>query len=352
MDEELQALLRRRFRHASTEGIAHLIERTPTCLIISEIAQELGRLGLCESEHVRAMERGKLDFVALKARDDDQTIVIGMVHRSPLTVSHAQRRWWTATGAHLAAGFRLRRALCRRAGPSGAVPTVEGALERGEAPASRWGGQSWLRNAVVALDRKSAGRDGLELWRPLVDGRWTLVDRFGADGKHFVVALVVSVTGCADSALRERERRVAHLAATGMTNVEIGRALGLCRSAVSRALTQAMVRLGVGDRAVLPLVFDGAARAHEMEVGGVELRIGVHDIFLPESLTAAESEVALLAAGGLSDAAIADRRGTSARTVANLMRSIYRKRGLSNRTELIRDMVDADSALTGGVGRS
>lgn len=51
-------------------------------------------------------------------------------------------------------------------------------------------------------------------------------------------------------------------------------------------------------------------------------------------LTAAETEVARLAARGLSNAEIAARRNVSVRTVANQMASILRKLGVSSRREL------------------
>jgi DNA-binding CsgD family transcriptional regulator len=52
------------------------------------------------------------------------------------------------------------------------------------------------------------------------------------------------------------------------------------------------------------------------------------------SLTAAEREVAELAARGLSGVAIARKRGCSPRTVANHMAAVYRKLGVGSRREL------------------
>lgn len=51
-------------------------------------------------------------------------------------------------------------------------------------------------------------------------------------------------------------------------------------------------------------------------------------------LSAAEREVATDAAAGLSNAAIAKKRGRSARTIANQLASIYRKLGVASRAEL------------------
>ena len=55
---------------------------------------------------------------------------------------------------------------------------------------------------------------------------------------------------------------------------------------------------------------------------------------LLESLSKAEREVATLALEGHSDLAIAQSRRVSPRTVANQLRSIYRKLRVNNRSEL------------------
>lgn len=53
-----------------------------------------------------------------------------------------------------------------------------------------------------------------------------------------------------------------------------------------------------------------------------------------ESLTQAETEVARAAVAGLGNREIAKLRGSAVRTVAVQLRSIYRKIGISSRTEL------------------
>jgi DNA-binding CsgD family transcriptional regulator len=57
---------------------------------------------------------------------------------------------------------------------------------------------------------------------------------------------------------------------------------------------------------------------------------------LGEKLTNAERQVLALACQGLSNEAVAARRGTSPRTVANQLQSIYRKLGIVSRLELAR----------------
>ncbi len=55
---------------------------------------------------------------------------------------------------------------------------------------------------------------------------------------------------------------------------------------------------------------------------------------IPE-LTPAERDVARLAAAGWSNAEIARERGSSERTIANQLATVYRKLGIGSRVELI-----------------
>lgn len=52
------------------------------------------------------------------------------------------------------------------------------------------------------------------------------------------------------------------------------------------------------------------------------------------ALTASELDVARLAVEGCSNEEIAEARGTSAKTIANQLRSIYEKVGVTSRFEL------------------
>ena len=57
---------------------------------------------------------------------------------------------------------------------------------------------------------------------------------------------------------------------------------------------------------------------------------------VPAALSAAERSVALAVVRGLSNAEIASERGTSMRTVANQVASIFRKLGAHSRLDLAR----------------
>lgn len=77
----------------------------------------------------------------------------------------------------------------------------------------------------------------------------------------------------------------------------------------------------------------------ELELGGesfvvMSLPSGASTSELTDGLSAAERQVAGDAAAGLSNAAIAKKRGRSPRTIANQLASIYRKLGVASRAEL------------------
>lgn len=79
-----------------------------------------------------------------------------------------------------------------------------------------------------------------------------------------------------------------------------------------------------------------AERVGRLDVHGEELALFDWPAApsLPASLPAAEREVAALALQGLSNDDIARARGTSARTVANQLASVYRKLGIGSRLQL------------------
>lgn len=77
----------------------------------------------------------------------------------------------------------------------------------------------------------------------------------------------------------------------------------------------------------------------ELEIGGEQFVV----MSLPASaasaatldrLSPAEADVARDAAAGLSNEAIAKRRGRAVRTIANQLASVYRKLGVGSRAEL------------------
>jgi DNA-binding NarL/FixJ family response regulator len=78
--------------------------------------------------------------------------------------------------------------------------------------------------------------------------------------------------------------------------------------------------------------------AYTVNVGNEELLIlgfALPRIVPPPGLTAAEEEVVRAVASGMKNAEIARRRGTSQRTVANQLTSIFQKLGITSRAQLV-----------------
>lgn len=78
-------------------------------------------------------------------------------------------------------------------------------------------------------------------------------------------------------------------------------------------------------------------------VGDEELAVVSYPVVpdLPAALSPSEREVAALVMEGLSNQEIAQVRGTSERTVANQVASIFRRCGVSSRSELVAALVVA-----------
>jgi DNA-binding NarL/FixJ family response regulator len=90
----------------------------------------------------------------------------------------------------------------------------------------------------------------------------------------------------------------------------------------------------------------GGIGIYDLTIGDARIVVLSFDDPTPQSLslTPAERSVALLVIDGLSNRAIAARRGTTPRTVGNQLASIYNKLGVGSRIELAARLGRADSA--------
>src|SRR5262249_20670941 len=146
--------------------------------------------------------------------------------------------------------------------------------------------------------------------------------------------------------LSSRERAIVELALTGASNKHIAYTLGLGSGTVASHLQQALAKLKIGSR--IDLMRLGAAAsstAQRAAVGDAELGVlRVDKNGAPwehPALTEAEADVARLVIEGLSNAEIAERRGSAERTVANQVASIYEKLGVGSRPEFVVSLLHA-----------
>jgi DNA-binding CsgD family transcriptional regulator len=188
------------------------------------------------------------------------------------TLRGRQRELWQMVGAHLAAGHRLRRALCAPEVTTGLPRNAEAVIDPtrdrladaiGHAE-EREAGKA-LREAAVRIDlarskiRSSDPASAIEMWHSLTKGRWSLVDWFDSDGRRFVIALPNVPRVSDPRGLSERENLVATYAMTGDSVKLIGYRLGISSSSASSALGRAMRKLGVKTRGQLIERFRGFA---------------------------------------------------------------------------------------------
>ncbi len=90
------------------------------------------------------------------------------------------------------------------------------------------------------------------------------------------------------------------------------------------------------DEVAFELDQDSPAVVETIDVGGAEvyvLSIPLEPDF-PHDLSASEREVVKLALRGASNAEIAEERGSAVQTVANQLRSAFKKIGVNSRAEL------------------
>ncbi len=264
---------------------------------------------------------------------------------------HARsRRAWERVASHLAAAHRVRTLLREKRGvePIQALLDPSGRMHDAKGDAKEASARETLRNAVRAMERARGplrtrdSEQALELWRGLAGGRWSLVDRWESDGKRFIAAVENRPENLDPRALSPREGAVARLAAEGAAPKDIAYALGISPSNARVLLASTLKKLGLRSRADLFRWNPSSGHIHK-----VVSSPNVEALIIPErtseafakpfaGLTAAEREVAELAASGMNNRDIARARKTSLRTIANQMAAILRKLGVSSRADILR----------------
>lgn len=304
---------------------------------------------------------GVTDFVGLTANTDaGEVIVLGAPVRSfERTLSGRLTR---SLLLHLATGARLRQRL--RRGFLGeplaeAVLDASGRVLHAEGAARRRSVLERLRAAAVSMDRartRAQLRDpegALELRQALVDGRWSVLDRFDSDGKRMFIAYC-NPAGSDPRALTPRERAVLDLALAGNSGKQIAAALQLSPSTVSQRLASARRKLGAQGRAetlelyTTPGALDRfsfpmsspAATPNRPPQDGQEdeahvLSADLAPPELPPGLTPTEGALVRLLLSGMSRRNIAKVRGVSPHTVNHQISSIYKKLGVGTHRELV-----------------
>lgn len=200
--------------------------------------------------------RGGNDLLFASSFDRQGTgVLLGAVVKD-LELTDKQREIHRRAAVHMAAGWRLRAALA--GAPSNdaaeAVFEVDGRLAHAQGAATAQETRSELQEAVKRVDRARTAavrRDEMEalgLWQGLVEGRWSLIDRYDTDGRRYYVAIANPPLGVAARQLTEVESQVVSQVIAGEPNGVIAYSLGVSESTVAGHLGTSMRKLGAGTR--------------------------------------------------------------------------------------------------------
>jgi DNA-binding NarL/FixJ family response regulator len=297
----------------------------------------------------RGPKVGIQDAFCLFAQDGEgHAININAPARAAVKAHSRVRGVWTHVGVHLASAMRLRRRFSEARAVRDAVLSPSGEVAHAEGDARNERAiRELLSSAVRDAERarsKSGRRDphkAMALWQGLVAGEWSLVDHWESDGKRFVAAYRNRPDVPDPRVLTPQERLVFKYASLGGSNKEIAFTLGLSVGAVASAVSQLLLKLRCARRIDLLAFTDPASASHaELQIGnddiGVLALTHAANAAAMKGLSATEREIAEQIVAGLTNAAIARARGTSAYTVANQIRAIFEKLAVGSRAELVR----------------
>lgn len=200
-----------------------------------------------------ATARGTADILCLYGLEPHRTSTILSLLLPEITDRWPERlvEEWEAVSLHAGHAGALRLAIARAETQREAVLTEEGRVLHAEGQAIE--GREALSDAVRRIHRsRGTWRDKpeeLDARTPSIDARWSLVDQFESDGRHFVVAHAVAQEQ--ERQLSPREQRVAEYLAAGWSFKRIAYRLGLSPGAVSSYAHRAADKLGVRGRVAL-----------------------------------------------------------------------------------------------------
>lgn len=276
-------------------------------------------------------------------------VIFGALFREHRKPTALERKRWPQLAAHLGSGLRLRNKLRNHSPdtlPVAAVLDSGGRMHDGQGSATEKDSRENLREAVQRIEkaRTHAGRNepdaALESWEALVNGCWSLVDRFDSDGKRYVIAVANDPAHPDPRGLTARERQVAEYVGLGRSAKEIGYSLGVSSSAVTNSTSRIQEKLGLASHVELVGFFSQCGprrKMAEVAVAGERLLVGAYPLVDERSirdLTEAEREVTSQILAGSTNADIARRRHVSEYTVANQVQAIFRKLEVRSRAEL------------------
>jgi DNA-binding NarL/FixJ family response regulator len=228
-----------------------------------------------------------------------------------------------------------------------------------------------------AIRAIAAGADDLtdktmllaELWKQLVSGALRIVDTFHSEQRCYLTLTAPATVGKTPRRLSARKVETLQRILLGERQKTVALDCNLAASTIALTVAECLRTLGLDSRtARVPALVALAAHAARGETETLACKLS--DFMLPasaegarersylvvsverpdleigSSLSAAEYAVARLLVEGKSYAEMAVVRGTSVRTVANQVASVFQKVGVSGRSEFLSSLVRAGRAQT------
>jgi DNA-binding CsgD family transcriptional regulator len=191
-------------------------------------------------------------------------------------LSRGTRQALERISAHLASARRLRGNLDsvdsseRLLHGADAVLSSDGTVLHAERDARDDEARRALREAARRMDRArcrhgSSPEEALGLWRALVDGRWSLIERFESDGRRIVVARSNPPPARRHRALNQQEQKVVALLALGHSVKLCAYELGRAESRTSEIARSALRKMGLGSRAELLELYGALVGSEQSE---------------------------------------------------------------------------------------
>jgi DNA-binding NarL/FixJ family response regulator len=194
-----------------------------------------------------------------------------------------------------------------------------------------------------------SSRDLSSVWTELISGRTRIVQAGATQTLHYV-QLAVSSGASASRKLNARQIAIFERILLGQTPKVVAMDMECSPSTIATAIGDCLRTLGFtggGNRipAILVLVFHalrGRARCSDVRVDrlsgasrGVQMSSARLELQIKNQVSASELSVVALLIDGNSCTEIAALRGTSVRTIANQLASVYQKLRVSGRMELL-----------------
>lgn len=269
-----------------------------------------------------SLERvGASDAVAIVVHPEPGVgLVLNTLQDEPVNLSRQQKSLLTRIALHIETGYRLR---LRASDVVMAVVSSDGKLLHREPDAPE---TASMREHVARIERARTRRvrhdpTALDLWKALVDGRATVVERTEGSRRQYVFVENAPATQAIRAFTRGEVDAVSY-ATRGLQSKLVAYALGVSEPTVSSRLASAASKVGLVTR--MDLVRIAAMLTHDPR-----------SRFERTSLTTSEREVLELVSRGLSNKQIAAIRSRSVRTIANQVAKLLVKAGAPTRRALV-----------------